>query len=61
MDWGLGLHALNAEGVDSIPGPGARIPQATRHRQKQKRKEKRMKCFLLPSFILSLMLSLFKC
>ena len=61
MAWGLGLLAVTAEGMDSIPGPGARIPQAMRCRQKQKKKEKRMKHFILPSFILSLMLSLFKC
>ena len=39
MDWGLGLCALTAEGVDSIPGLGARIPQAMRRRQKQKKKK----------------------
>lgn len=57
MDWGLGLHALNA--TWPIPGPGARIPQATQvSPQKKKGKKKRMKCFLLPSSILSLTLSL---
>ena len=39
MDWGLGLRALTAKGVDSIPGPGARIPQAMKRRQKQKKKK----------------------
>lgn len=41
MDWGLGLCVLTAEGVDSIPGPGVRIPQAMRHCQKQKKERKK--------------------
>ena len=47
MDWGLGLRALTAEGVDSIPGLGVGIPQATRRRQKQKKKKERNALFYL--------------
>ena len=34
----LGLHAPTAKGTGSIPGRGAKIPQATRHGQKKKKK-----------------------
>ena len=61
MDWGLGLHALNAEGVDSIPGPGARIPQAMRHCQKQKKERQKNETLYFTFIYFSLMLSLFKC
>ena len=33
VQW-LGLHALTAQGPDSIPGQGTKIPQAARHSQK---------------------------
>ena len=30
VQW-LGLQAFTAEGLDSIPGPGTKIPQAAQH------------------------------
>ena len=38
VQW-LGLHALTAKGPGSIPGWGMKIPQATRHSQKKKKKK----------------------
>ena len=38
VQW-LGLRAFTAEGADSIPGRGTKIPQAT-WRSQQKRKKK---------------------
>ena len=46
VQW-LGLHALNVEGLGSIPGQGTKIPQAVWHGQKKKKtptdKQKRNK------------------
>ena len=36
VQW-LGLHALNVEGLGSIPGQGTKIPQAVWHGQKKKK------------------------
>ena len=42
----LGLDVFTAEGSGSIPGRGTKIPQATQHGQKKKKKKKnlRTKC-----------------
>ena len=40
VQW-LGLSAFTAVGPGSIPGRGAKIPQATRHSQKKKKKKKK--------------------
>ena len=37
VQW-LGLRALTAKGLGSVPGPGIKIPQATRRGQKKKKK-----------------------
>ena len=37
VQW-LGLRALTAEGLGSIPGRGTKIPQATQGSQKKKKK-----------------------
>ena len=39
VQW-LGLHALTAEGPDSIPGWGTKIPQAAESSQKNPKKTK---------------------
>ena len=38
VQW-LGLHALTAEGLGSIPGQGTKILQAAQHNQKKKKKK----------------------
>ena len=38
VQW-LGLHALTADGLDSIPGQGTKIPQAVQCRRKKKKKK----------------------
>ena len=40
VQW-LRLHAVNAEGVGSIPGQGTKIPHAMARDQKIKKKKKR--------------------
>ena len=42
VQW-LGLHALNAEGLGSIPGQGTKIPQALQRSQKNKNLKKKKK------------------
>ena len=44
IQW-LGLHASTAEGMGSIPGQGTKIPHATQHDQKKKKKERKEKNF----------------
>ena len=38
VQW-LGLHAFTAEGAGSIPGRGTKIPQASQHGQKKKKRD----------------------
>ena len=40
VQW-LGLGTFTAEGTDSIPAGGTKIPQAEWHRQKLKKKKKK--------------------
>ena len=38
VQW-LGLHAFTAEGLGSVPGGGAKMPQAAQYSQKKRRPE----------------------
>ena len=42
VQW-LGLHTFTAVGLGSIPGRGTKIPQASRHGQKKKKKNTKPK------------------
>ena len=39
VQW-LGLHALMAEGLGSVPGQGTNIPQASQHSQKMNKQQR---------------------
>ena len=42
-----GLHAFTAKDMDSVSGEGTKIPQATWHGQKKKKKTTRTKLYVL--------------
>ena len=48
VQW-LGLHALPVKGPSSIPGQGAKIPQATWHSQNRKKEYKFLPCAIILS------------